>query len=274
MISAASIAPTSFSTPLPVLFVSHGAPTFATEPGQSGPALRAYGRALRQRHAIKGIIIMSPHWMSRGLSIMGHPHPETWHDFGGFPAALYQLQYPAPGFPELALTVQRQLATHGLDATIDPQRPLDHGAWVPLMHLFPEADIPAIQVSLPYGWSPEQVMQVGQALSSLASEGILIIGSGSMTHNLSEFFGGQRQPDPYVDAFSRWVEHALVTRNDTALLEYEWEAPHAKRAHPSDDHFLPLFFAYGASGKQSRAHYLTREVMHSILAMDSVAFEP
>ena len=269
--TAASSAPATPS--LPVLFVSHGAPTFATEPGQSGPALRAYGHLLRERHTIKGIVIMSPHWMSRGLSIMGHPHPETWHDFGGFPAALYQLQYPAPGQPELAGTVQQLLASHGLAASIDPERPLDHGAWVPLMHLFPEADIPVIQVSLPHGWRPEQLMQVGQALSSLSSQGILIIGSGSMTHNLSEFFGGRREPDPYVDAFSRWVEQALVTRNDVALLDYEMQAPHASRAHPSDDHFLPLFFAYGASAKQSQARYLTREVMHSMLAMDSVAFE-
>lgn len=270
-----NISPATPSTsPLPVLFVSHGAPTFATEPGQSGPALRAYGQSLRKQHAIKGIVIMSPHWMSRELSIMGNPHPETWHDFGGFPAALYQLQYPAPGHPELARSVQELLAANGLAAAIDPKRPMDHGAWVPLMHLFPEADIPVVQVSLPHGWSPEQVMQAGQALSPLSSQGILIIGSGSMTHNLSEFFGGRREPDPYVDAFSRWVEQALVTRNDAALLEYEWEAPYAKRAHPSDDHFLPLFFAYGASGKQSRAHYLTREVMHSMLAMDSVAFEP
>ena len=261
------------TSPLPVLFVSHGAPTFATEPGESGPALRAYGQALRQRHAIKGIIIMSPHWMSRGLSIMGHPQPETWHDFGGFPAALYQLQYPAPGQPALARTMQQMLTLQGLTATIDPQRPFDHGAWVPLMHLFPKADIPVVQISLPVGWSPEQVMQVGQALSPLSDQGILIIGSGSMTHNLSEFFGGRQAPDPYVDAFSRWVEQALLTRDDAALLDYEMQAPHASRAHPSDDHFLPLFFAYGASAKQSRPHYLTREVMHSMLAMDSVAFE-
>ena len=266
--------PASAASPLPVLFVSHGAPTFATEPGQSGPALGAYGQSLRQHHAIKGIVIMSPHWMSRELSIMGHPHPETWHDFGGFPAALYQLQYPAPGDPALARHVQDLLASEGLTANIDTQRPLDHGAWVPLMHLFPAADIPVVQVSLPHGWGPEQIMRVGQALSPLSRQGILIIGSGSMTHNLSEFFGGRREPDPYVDAFSRWVENALASRNDAALLAYEWEAPHAKRAHPSDDHFLPLFFAYGASDKHSQAHYLTREVMHSMLAMDSVAFEP
>ena len=272
--AAAFFPAASSSTPLPVLFISHGAPTFATDPGESGPALRAYGNSLRSKHAIKGIVIMSPHWMSRGLSIMGHPHPETWHDFGGFPAALYELQYPAPGQPELADAVKQLLASQGLSASIDTQRPLDHGAWVPLMHLFPEADIPVIQISLPFGWSPAEIMQVGQALSSLSSQGILIIGSGSMTHNLSEFFGGRREPDPYVEAFSRWVEQALVTRDDAALLDYEMQAPHASRAHPSDDHFLPLFFAYGASAKQSRAHYLTREVMHSMLAMDSVAFEP
>jgi 4,5-DOPA dioxygenase extradiol len=140
------------------------------------------------------------------------------------------------------------------------------------MHLFPGADIPVVQVSLPTGWGPEQVLKLGEALQTLREQGILLIGSGSMTHNLSEFFGGDRQPDPYVEAFSRWVETTL-TRNDTAaLLDYVNQAPSAKRAHPSDDHFLPLFFALGGAGSKATPHYLSREVRYSMLAMDSVVF--
>jgi len=257
----------------PALFISHGAPLFAIEPGTTGPALKAYGHHLREHTPIKGIVIMSPHWMTHGVSVMSNPQPETYHDFGGFPQALYELQYPAVGDTALSLHVKQLLESAGFTPTLDPARPLDHGAWVPLMYLIPKADIPVVQVSLPIGWKPKQILQLGAALQALRAEGILLIGSGSMTHNLSEFFGGQRAPAPYVEAFSRWIEHTLVAHDTTVLLDYLHQAPQASRAHPSDDHFLPLFFAVGAAGAYTKANYLSREIMYNMLAMDAIAFE-
>ena len=256
----------------PVLFISHGAPLFAVSPGTSGPALTAYGKQLQAAHPLKGIVILSPHWMTERLTVMRNPKPKTYHDFGGFPPALYELQYPAPGDIELSDRVQALLAEAGLTPLRDPDRPLDHGVWVPLMHLFPNAELPVVQVSLPNDWGPEQVLKLGQALQILREQGVLLIGSGSMTHNLAEFFGGDRKPDPYIEAFSRWVETALAKNDTAALLDYVNQAPSAKRAHPSNDHFLPLFFAVGAAGSKATPHYLSREVRYSMLAMDSVVF--
>ena len=264
------------STPLvPALFVSHGAPLFATEAGTTGPALLAWAQAHAPAAGLRGIVVMSPHWMARGPAVMTNPAPATWHDFGGFPAALYQLQYPAPGAPDLAQEVLSQLADAGIAAQADAQRPLDHGAWVPLMHLYPQASVPVVQVALPVGYGPKEVFAMGQALAGLRAQGVLVVGSGSMTHNLGEFFGGGRAPSPYVLEFSRWVESALQRGDRTALLNYRELAPHAHRAHPSEDHFLPIFFALGAAGWGGDAplqtDWISREVMYSMLAMDAFA---
>lgn len=258
---------------LPALFVSHGAPLFALEPGQSGPALTRWGAQLVAGPPLRGIVVMSPHWMARGPAVMASAAPQTWHDFGGFPQPLYELQYPAPGSPALAQEVLDLLAAAGMPAQADANRPLDHGAWVPLRHLFPQADVPVVQVALPVRWGPAEVLAMGWALSGLRERGVLVIGSGSMTHNLAEFFGGAREPAPYVVAFSRWIEAALARGDVAALLDYRAQAPHAARAHPSEDHFLPLFFALGAAGEGARPDYLSREVMYGMLAMDAFALQ-
>ncbi|WP_024815736.1 dioxygenase [Acidovorax sp. JHL-3] len=260
---------------IPALYVSHGAPLFAVDAGETGPALTRWGQGLRaQFPALRGVVIMSPHWMARTPQVMTGPQPATWHDFGGFPPALYQLQYPAPGAPALAQEVLDLLQASGVAAQGDAQRPFDHGAWVPLMHLFPEADLPVVQVALPVGAGPAEVYALGAALRGLRSQGVLVLGSGSMTHNLAEFFGGAREPAPYVIAFSRWIESALERGDMKALLNYRSLAPHAERAHPTEDHFLPLFFALGAAGDDLHANYLSREVMYSMLAMDAFALQP
>jgi len=260
---------------LPTLFVSHGAPLFATDPGTTGPALHAWAQTDAPAAGLRGIVVMSPHWMARTPAVMTNPAPATWHDFGGFPAELYQLQYPAPGSAELGQEVLKLLKQAGIGAQADAQRPLDHGAWVPLMHLYPQADVPVVQVALPLGAGPKEVLALGQALSALPGQGVLVMGTGSMTHNLGEFFGGGREPSPYVLEFSRWVESAVVRGDRTALLNYRELAPHAQRAHPSEDHFLPVFFALGAAGwggeAPVRADYISREVMYGMLAMDAFA---
>jgi 4,5-DOPA dioxygenase extradiol len=251
---------------------------FAIEQGSTGPALRAWAQSLPVKPT--GIVIMSPHWMARSPQVMTTAKPQTWHDFGGFPEPLYQLQYPAVGDPALAQRVLALLQTAGISAQPDAQRPFDHGAWVPLMHLFPAADIPVVQVALPANYTPQSLMAMGAALQSLRNEGVLIIGSGSMTHNLGEFFNNGRPeldaaPAQYVGEFSRWLEDHITQRDTQALLHYRSQAPHAVRAHPTDEHLVSIFFALGAAGWGSdagvKAHYLSREVMYSILAMDAFA---
>ena len=273
--SAPVTSPASSPTVVPALYVSHGAPLFAVDAGETGPALTRWGQGLRaQFPGLRAVVIMSPHWMARTAQVMTGAQPGTWHDFGGFPPALYQLQYPAPGAPALAQEVLALLQAAGVAAQGDAQRPFDHGAWVPLMHLFPEADLPVVQVALPVGAGPAEVYALGAALRGLRSQGVLVLGSGSMTHNLAEFFGGAREPAPYVIEFSRWIESALERGDMKALLNYRSLAPHAERAHPTEDHFLPLFFALGAAGDDLHANYLSREVMYSMLAMDAFALQP
>lgn len=259
---------------MPALFVSHGSPMFALDAGSTGPALTQWGETLRAQYPqLRGVVIMSPHWMAQNVHVMTNPAPATWHDFGGFPPALYQLQYPAKGDPALARDVLKLLQTAGIDAQADPQRPLDHGAWVPLMHVLPQADIPVVQVALPAHADARDVYALGQALQGLRDQGVLIVGSGSMTHNLREFFGGARQAADYVVEFSRWVEMQIQTGAIENLLDWQKRAPHALRAHPSDEHFLPLYFALGAGGAGAQAHYLSREVMYGMLAMDAFALQ-
>jgi 4,5-DOPA dioxygenase extradiol len=265
---------------LPVLFVSHGSPMFALDPGQTGPALQRWGEALRAQGGLRGVLVLSPHWMAPGVAVMTNPAPATWHDFGGFPAPLYRLQYPAPGAPELARQVLDRLRAAGIEAQADPERPYDHGAWVPLRHLLPSADLPVLQLALPAQAGPQQLYALGQALAGLREQGILIVASGSMTHNLHEFFGSRpdrdEAPAPYVQAFARWVEDALLAQDRERLFDYRRQAPQAARAHPSDEHYLPLYFALGAAGwglpGGPAPEYLSREIMHRYLALDAIVF--
>ena len=273
-VSAATSSAVVLAQRLPALFVSHGSPMFAVEPGHTGPALRHWGAQLRADFpGLRGVVLMSPHWMSRGLEVMAAAQPATWHDFGGFPPALYDLQYPAPGAPALARQVADLLQAAGQQPLLNPERPMDHGAWVPMMHLFPEADVPVVQLSLPAGAGPAEIYAMGQALRPLRDAGVLLLGSGSMTHNLRDFMTGNRAGLSYVQAFSRWIEERITAHDTAALLDWQQQAPQALRAHPTDDHFLPLFFALGAGGPGAEADYLSREVMYDFLAMDSFALQ-
>ena len=238
---------------LPSLYISHGSPMLALEPGESGPALK---RLAAQLAKPKAIVLLSAHWESADLRVASHPAPETWHDFGGFPRELYAVQYPAPGDPALAARIVQLLATHGLPAQLDAKRPFDHGAWVPLSLMYPAADIPVVQVSLPSQSGPAGLNEVGQALASLRSEGILIIGSGSITHNLREldWQAGPESVEPWAKAFRDWMIEKLAADDVAALHQYRQQAPFAAKNHPSDEHLLPLYFARGAGGPFSIAH--------------------
>ncbi len=262
---------------LPVLFVSHGSPMFAVQPGQAGPALGAWASEHAPAQQLKGIVLMSPHWMTRDIGVMTGPQPETWHDFGGFPPALYELQYPAQGSPELAAQVLDLLHAADLPAGADPGRPFDHGCWVPLMHLYPEANVPVVQVSLPAYVGPSEVYAVGQALAPLREQGILLVGSGSMTHNLHELRREDGPTEPYVTAFCGWVHDTLMQGDLSAMLDYRARAPHAARAHPSDEHFLTIYFALGAARwgqpQGTQPQYITRDVQFRSISMDAFSLQ-
>jgi 4,5-DOPA dioxygenase extradiol len=238
---------------LPSLFISHGSPMLALEPGASGPALARLAAELPRP---KAIVLVSAHWESRELLVASGERPETWHDFGGFPPALFAVQYPAPGQPALATKVAQLLTDAGLPARLDPNRPFDHGVWVPLSLMYPDADIPVVQVSLPSREGPALQERVGQILTQLRDQGVLLIGSGSITHNLRELSwqAGPDQVAPWALEFRNWMVDKLKAEDRTALLDYRQQAPQAARNHPSDEHLLPLYFAYGAGDHFSIAH--------------------
>jgi 4,5-DOPA dioxygenase extradiol len=238
---------------LPSLFISHGSPMLALEPGASGPTLARLADDLPRPLAI---VVMSAHWESRELLVGGAAQPETWHDFGGFPRALYEIQYPAPGAPELANEIVELLGLAGLSARVDHERPLDHGAWVPLSLMYPQADIPVLQVSLPSHAGPQMPARLGRALASLRDQGILLIGSGSITHNMGEldWHAGPEVIEPWAQAFRDWMVAKLEGDDESALLDYRTQAPFAVRSHPRDEHLLPLYFARGAGGRFAVEH--------------------
>lgn len=237
----------------PSLYISHGSPMLALEPGASGPAL---ARLAAEMPRPKAIVIVSAHWESNELLVSGNPQPETWHDFGGFPKALFEVQYPAPGDPQLAAEVVELLKANDLPARIDAKRPFDHGVWVPLSLMYPQADIPVVQVSLPTRGGPALQTRVGHALASLREHGVLLIGSGSITHNLREldWHAGPESVEPWAKAFRDWMIEKLAANDEAALHDYRKQAPNAVRNHPSDEHLLPLYFARGAGGEFGIAH--------------------
>jgi len=254
----------------PVLFVSHGAPTFALQPGRLGPQLAAVGEALPRP---KAVLIVSPHWMTRGLRVATTAAPATVHDFGGFDRALYRIQYPAAGHPELAARTIEVLRAAGWPAEADPGQGLDHGAWVPVRFLYPEADVPVFQVSLPATSTPQQAYALGQALAPLRDEGVLIVGSGSMTHNLYEFrMSGDAEDAEYAREFADWVRQTVEARDDARLVATLQLAPHAQRAHPTAEHFLPLLVAAGAAADDGEVETLEGGLTYGVLSMDSYLF--
>lgn len=257
----------------PALFVSHGAPTFAVEPGRAGPLLRQIGERVRALPGLRAVLVVSPHWRTRGLRVGASMLPETVHDFGGFPAALYRLQYPAHGAPAVAQEVVEALGSAGLAVGSVGEQGLDHGAWVPLLHMLPAADVPVLQLSLPIEMDAASAAQLGRALAPLRERGILLLASGGLTHNLAEFRGGEGAPPaPYVGEFVQWARRAATSHDIAALVGYREQAPHAQRAHPSPDHYLPLLVAAGASTAGEAVEVIEGGVTYGVLSMEGYVF--
>lgn len=248
----------------PSIFISHGSPMFALEPGILGPTLARLGQDLG---AIAAFLVVSPHWQTTGVQVMTTAQPATMHDFGGFPDALYRLQYQPKGHPALAAAAARLLEAAGFSVSLEEHRGLDHGAWVPLRHLRSTADIPVFQVSMPVDLNSASALRLGATLAPLREQGVAIVGSGSLTHNLYEFRRDVVDPD-YAQTFVDWVRNAVEGNDVAALLAYRDSAPHARRAHPTEEHFLPLLVALGA-GKGAPVQWLEGGMSDQILSMDS-----
>jgi 4,5-DOPA dioxygenase extradiol len=253
----------------PSVFLSHGSPMHALEPGPAGEAWRALGRRLPGPRAI---LVASAHWETSLPMLTGAERPDTIHDFYNFPEPLYRLRYPSPGAPQIAQRAQALLRHAGIGASIDGTRGLDHGAWAPLLYVYPDADVPVLQISVQPALGPRHHLAVGRALRSLKDEGVLIVGSGHMTHNLRDWARGGGRAEPYAREFAQWVKQRLDERDIEALVEYRTRSPHGVRAHPTDEHFLPLFFALGAAGAQVAPERVYDAIDGGVLAMDAYVF--
>lgn len=256
---------------LPTLFVSHGAPTLPLNPSPARDFLAGLAATMERPRAI---VVASAHWETERPAVGAAAHPETIHDFRGFPPALYRLTYPAPGDPALARRVQALLAAAGFTAELDAERGLDHGAWVPLLLAYPDADIPVLQVSLQTQLGPAHHLALGAALAALCAEGVLVVGSGSWTHDLRRFRGQAEDAPATLDvtAFADWMDQAVREGRTEDLLHYRARAPYAAEQHPTEEHLLPLFVAIGAAGQAAPARRLHASAMFSMLRMDAYAF--
>jgi 4,5-DOPA dioxygenase extradiol len=255
----------------PVLFVSHGAPLLAVQENAATAAWREIGQSLATPRAV---LVASAHHDTPGPALTAHAHQETIHDFYGFPQALYDIHYPAPGEPVIAGEIRERLASAGFAAQLDVQRGIDHGVWVPLLRLFPDADVPVISISVDPRRDARWQYRLGQTLAPLRDAGVLIVGSGSLTHNLRAL--DWRAPagigTPEARAFADWTLDHLAAGRDTALLDWE-NAPQARFNHPTPEHWLPLPIAAGAaSGSPSpQMHAATFE--YGVLAQHALRWQ-
>ena len=257
---------------LPSLFLPHGAPTFALRPGVAGLAMTRIAAELPRPRAI---VIVSPHWDTATPTVGTGERLETIHDFFGFPTELYEIRYPATGCPEAAREVIQVLDSAGLTVDEAPAQGLDHGAWVPLRQMYPDADVPVVPLSLQSRLGVQGAYQLGQALAPLRAQGFLVIGSGNITHNLADYRIASAQGTAsfdYLRAFPNWMTEHLQQHDLAALLDYRRRAPEAARAHPTDEHLQPLYVALGAAGPQATVEHLHTGISDYVLAMDAYSF--
>ena len=256
---------------LPSLFLSHGAPTLPFDDCPAREFLKGLGAQMPRPRAVLAI---SAHWETDTPMLNRVPLNETIHDFYGFPEELYRLQYRAPGSAGLAEQAARALALAGFGPKLDNARGLDHGAWVPLMLMYPDADIPVVQLSIQTPLGPEHHFKLGRALAPLRQQDVLIAATGSFTHNLRAMDRSRIDaPEPaWSQQFSEWIHTALMQRRTRDLFAYRRLAPNAVQAHPRDEHFLPLFAGLGAGGDSAKPERLHKSTTFGSLRMDCYAF--
>lgn len=255
---------------LPTLFVSHGAPTLVHEDVAARAFLRGLGGAVSRP---KAVLAVSAHWETAVPTVATTDRPETIHDFHGFPPDLYRLRYPAPGAPSLARQAAAFLTAAGLGTVEDPTRGFDHGAWVPLLLMYPDADIPAAQISIQTPLGPAHHVAVGRALAPLREQGVLVLASGGAVHNLRALRWNQDSaPAPWAAAFDAWLAERIAAGAVDDLVSYRSLAPGGNIAHPRDEHLLPLFVALGAAGANAKGRRLHDSFTHGSLSMAAFSF--
>ena len=253
---------------LPVLFVGHGSPMNAIADNEYTRSLRALGARLGKPAAV---LCVSAHWLTRGTAVTGMKHPRTIHDFGGFPEALYQVRYPAPGSPEVAALAREAL---GAGVAVDVEEwGLDHGTWSVLRHMYPEADVPVVQLGIDYGASARRHLEMGEKLRPLREKGVLILGSGNIVHNLRRIsFEEDAPPEDWAVEFDAWVKARLEARDFDALAGDLSLAPSGRVGVPTPDHYDPLLYVLGASDAGDRLRWEFEGIQNASISMRSVSF--
>lgn len=257
---------------LPTLFLSHGSPMMAVEDSPAGRFLDGLGNQLPWP---KAVVVASAHFTSDRPMLGGDPQPRTVHDFRGFPAPLYEIDYPAPGAPDLAEQIAERLAGAGLAPKVRDSHGIDHGVWVPLRRMYPQAEVPVVPLSvMPHGDAAGHYA-IGQALAPLRDQGVLVIGSGGFVHNLGEVDWQARDTPlaPWAAEFAVWMREALARNDIDAVLDWQERAPHARRAHPTVEHLMPLFVALGAAGESPTVRQIHDSHELGTLALDAFAFD-
>jgi 4,5-DOPA dioxygenase extradiol len=252
------------TTRLPVLFFAHGSPMNAVEDNSFTRTLKTLGPTLPRP---KAVCCVSAHWYGKGTFVCSSEKPETIHDFGGFPRELFQIQYPAPGHPALA-----RRTAELLHCSVSTNWGLDHGAWSVLLRLFPDADIPIFQVSLNAALSATDHYALGKRLAPLREEGVLLLGSGNVVHNLAEIdWNEDAEPFDWALEFDRSLKNHLLSRNDQALVQYE-KLPQNSLAVPTPDHYLPFLWMLGAA-QGTRASFPYEGFQNASMSMRCVRFD-
>ena len=255
----------------PVLFLSHESPTMWDTPSPARQFIQSLGIRLPTPQAV---LVVSAHWQERQFKLASSSAPATIHDFGGFPDHYYDIRYPAPGHPEVAAEAHKLLMNQGISTELDADRGMDHAVWLPVGLMYPKADIPIVSLSIKLRGREVDHLKVGEALAPLRDQGVLMIGSGTATHNLGAFFSGtppqlDGEPDEKAVEFSRWL---IDKANDPQeILGYRKRAPHAATCHPTPDHFLPFIVAMGA-GKGDEATCIHDSFSYSHFAMTCMAW--
>ncbi len=253
---------------LPVLFIGHGSPENAIEDNQFS---RGWQQLAARLPRPKAILCISAHWLTEGVGVTVKAQPKTIHDFYGFQKELYQIKYRAPGSPELAEEVKKRVKAAAV--VLDDEWGFDHGCWVPLIRMFPDAAVPVIQLSM-YPEAPAQThYQIGRELSGLREEGVLIIGSGNLVHNLMLARMNDRiKPYPWAVEFDEFVKRQLEQKQHGPLINY-LEHKSAGLAHPTNDHYLPLLYVIGAAGKEEKPSFINESIWAASLSMRCVIFD-
>ena len=259
---------------IPALFISHGSPDLILRDIPARNFMRGLSASLPRPACV---LVVSAHWETEPPTVDISPAPETIHDFFGFPDALYEFQYGAAGAPDLAARAKSLIEKAGLGPVDTAERGLDHGAWVPLILPYPQADIPICQLSMRATRDPNRHFEVGRALAPLREDGVLVMGSGNLSHNLQELrtlgFDANATTPAWAIEFRDWWVDAVEANRIDDLLDYRARAPHAARNHPEDEHLMPFYVALGAANPDVAGRVIHSSYDYGVLTMDSFAYD-